>query len=117
MPGTPGRLPPRPPARSAPGTPSSHLDYTFSRGSASSVNAATPSSVAKGRRMADLENRLWHADQKILDCQTKLTAANLELARLRAGAETHQQELNYTKRLLEREAGREAAKGREVRGG
>lgn len=53
--------------------------------------------------MADLENRLWHADQKILDCQTKLTAANLELARLRAGAETHQQELNYTKRLLERE--------------
>ena len=58
--------------------------------------------------MADLETRLWHAEQKNLDCQSKLTAANLELARHRAAAETHQQELNYTKRLLEREPARGA---------
>ena len=101
------RSAPGTPARSAPGTPGSHFDFDYGGGrssrAGSSVNAATPSSAAKGRRMADLEMRLWQADQKQVDAQSKLTAANLELARLRAAAETHQQELNYTKRLLERE--------------
>ena len=46
---------------------------------------------------------MWQTDQKLIDAQCKLTAANLELQRLRTAGEQHAQEMSYVRRLLERE--------------
>ena len=51
----------------------------------------------------DLQSRLWNTDQKLKDTQSKLTAANLELSRLRNSAEQHERDMSFSRRLLERE--------------
>jgi len=100
------RRPPLPLAESVT-TPNrnGHLSSTLSR---DSYKAATPgsssgASKAVARRLHDLESKLWQTDQKLCDAQSKLTSCNLELARHRAAAEAHAQEMSYTQRLLERE--------------
>ena len=107
--GTPGatgqdRRPPLPLSESAGCTPNGGWQ---SASSMSLGKAATPggstSAKAAAKRQHDLEMRLWHADQKLIDTQSKLTGANLELAKFRQASEAHQQEASYTQRLLERE--------------
>lgn len=57
---------------------------------------------------------MWQAEQKLVDAQCKLTQSNLELQRLRAGAEQSGNELLYVRRLYEREQREKAALDAEV---
>ena len=65
--------------------------------------SSTTGGTQRARRAHDVETRLWHTDQKLIDAQSKLTGANLELQRLRTAGEQHVQEMSYQRRLLERE--------------
>jgi len=59
--------------------------------------------VQRSRRAHDAETRLWQAEHKLVDAQSKLTGANLEIQRLRSAAEQHDHDMLYVRRLLERE--------------
>jgi len=98
-PGGPGGhrgLPRRPPI-SAPGTPRAGAI------SPTSSVASYSGAVQRSRRAHDAETRLWQAEHKLVDAQSKLTGANLEIRRLRSAAEQHDHDMLYVRRLLERE--------------
>ena len=59
--------------------------------------------MQRSRRAHDAETRLWQAEHKLVDAQSKLTGANLEIQRLRSAAEQHDHDMLYVRRLLERE--------------
>ena len=98
------RRPPLPLADGLAGTPSGHWATSSS---VSLGKAATPggssSARAAAKRQHEIEAQLWKTDQKLLDTQAKLTAANLQLSKEKAAAESQSQSQRQVELRLERE--------------